>query len=75
MREGMRVKAVIPGGSSVPPLRADQIDTPLDFESMNAAGTFLGSGGVIVIDEGTCLVDALLNLDPLGAVDPPDAKA
>jgi len=34
----------------------------LDYESMNAAGTFLGSGGVIVIDDRTCLVDALLNI-------------
>jgi NADH-quinone oxidoreductase subunit F len=62
MRDGFTLKAVIPGGSSVPPLRADQIETPLDFESMNAVGTFLGSGGVIVIDDRTCLVDTLLNI-------------
>jgi NADH-quinone oxidoreductase subunit F len=62
MRDGLKVKAIIPGGSSVPPLRAEDIDTPLDFESMNAKGTFLGSGAVIVIDDRTCMVDALLNL-------------
>ncbi len=62
MRDGMKVKAVIPGGSSVPPLPASLLDTPLDFESMNAAGTFLGSGGVIVIDDRSCLVDSLWNL-------------
>jgi len=62
MRDGMKIKAVIPGGSSVPPLPASMLDTGLDFESMNAAGTFLGSGGVIVIDDRTCLVDALLNI-------------
>ncbi|MBI1798585.1 MAG: NADH-quinone oxidoreductase subunit NuoF [Candidatus Eisenbacteria bacterium] len=62
MRDGMKVKAVIPGGSSVPLLPASLLDTGLDFESMNAAGTFLGSGGVIVIDEGTCMVDALWNI-------------
>jgi NADH-quinone oxidoreductase subunit F len=62
MRYGMTLKAVIPGGSSVPPLPARLLDTPLDFESMNEAGTFLGSGGVIVIDEQTCMVDALWNL-------------
>jgi len=62
MRHGLKLKAVIPGGSSVPPLTADLLDTPLDFESMNAAGTFLGSGGVIVIDEQTCMVDSLWNL-------------
>jgi NADH-quinone oxidoreductase subunit F len=62
MRDGLKVKAVIPGGSSVPPLPASLLDTGLDFESMNAAGTFLGSGAVIVIDDQTCLVDALLNI-------------
>ena len=62
LRDGFRVKAVIPGGSSVPPLPASLLDTPLDFESMNAAGTFLGSGGVNVIDERTCMVDSLWNL-------------
>lgn len=62
MRDGMKLKAVIPGGSSVPMLPASQIDTGLDYESMNAVGTFLGSGGVIVIDDQTCIVDALYNV-------------
>jgi NADH-quinone oxidoreductase subunit F len=62
MREGMKVKAVIPGGSSVPLLPASMLGTGLDFESMAAAGTLLGSGGVIVIDEETCIVDALYNI-------------
>jgi NADH-quinone oxidoreductase subunit F len=62
MRDGMTLQAVIPGGSSVPPLPASQLDTPMDFESMADAGTMLGSGGVIVIDGETCMVDALRNL-------------
>ena len=62
MRPGFKLKAVIPGGSSVPLLPASQVDTGLDYESMSAVGTFLGSGGVIVIDEGTCIVDALWNI-------------
>ena len=62
MLDGFRVKAVIPGGSSVPPLPASMLDTGLDFESMVAAGTLLGSGGVIVIDDRTCIVDALYNI-------------
>ena len=62
MRDGFKLKAVIPGGSSVPPLPASLLDTGLDYESMNAAGTYLGSGGVIVIDDRTCLVDALWNI-------------
>ena len=62
MRDGLKVKAVIPGGSSVPMMPASQLDTALDYESLNAVGTFLGSGGVIVIDDQTCVVDALWNM-------------
>jgi len=62
MVTGLQLKAVIPGGSSVPLLPAADLDTPLDYESMNAKGTFLGSGGVIVIDDQTCIVDALWNI-------------
>jgi NADH-quinone oxidoreductase subunit F len=62
MRAGYRLKAVIPGGSSVPWLGPDQLATPLDFESVQAAGSLLGSGGAIVIDDGVCAVDAGLNL-------------
>ena len=50
------LKAVIPGGSSTPILLPDQIDTPLDFESVAAAGSMLGSGAVIVIHQDTCMV-------------------
>jgi NADH-quinone oxidoreductase subunit F len=62
MRDGYQLKAVIPGGSSVPVLPASLVQTPLDFESMADAGSMLGSGGVIVIDDGTCIVDALYNI-------------
>ncbi len=62
MRDGMKLKAIIPGGSSVPMMPASDLDTPLDYESMNAKGTFLGSGAVIVIDEETCIVDAMYNV-------------
>ena len=54
--DGHKLKAVIPGGSSVPVLSADEIDTALDFDSMAAAGSMLGSGAVIVIDERCCMV-------------------
>ncbi|HYE26393.1 MAG TPA: NADH-quinone oxidoreductase subunit NuoF [Clostridia bacterium] len=53
---GRNLKAVVPGGSSVPCLTADEIDVALDFDSMMKAGTFLGSGGVVVIDDATCIV-------------------
>jgi NADH-quinone oxidoreductase subunit F len=50
------LKAIIPGGSSVPVLTADQVDTKLDFDSMAQAGTMLGSGAVIVMDDRCCMV-------------------
>ncbi len=53
---GHALKAVIPGGSSVPVLTAAEIDTPLDFDSMATAGSMLGSGAVIVIDDRCCMV-------------------
>ncbi|MGH3029543.1 MAG: NADH-quinone oxidoreductase subunit NuoF [Gaiellaceae bacterium] len=54
--DGRELKAIIPGGSSVPVLGADEVDTPLDFDAMAEAGTMLGSGGVIVIDDRCCMV-------------------
>jgi NADH-quinone oxidoreductase subunit F len=62
VRDGKRVKAITPGGSSAPLLGADKLDTPLDFESIAAAGSMLGSGGVIVFDEDTCIVGAVLRM-------------
>jgi len=53
---GHALKAVIPGGSSVPVLTASEIDTALDFDSMAKAGSMLGSGAVIAIDERCCMV-------------------
>jgi NADH-quinone oxidoreductase subunit F len=54
--DGRELKAVIPGGSSVQVLTADQIDTPLDSGSMAEAGSSIGSGAVIVIDDRCCMV-------------------
>jgi NADH-quinone oxidoreductase subunit F len=62
MLGGRKLKAVIPGGSSVPVLTAAEADVAMDFESLAVKGTMLGSGGVIVMDETTCMVDALWNL-------------
>jgi NADH-quinone oxidoreductase subunit F len=55
---GRAIKCVIPGGSSVPLLTAEQLDTPMDFESVARAGSLLGSGGVVVMDDSTCIVHA-----------------
>ncbi len=56
------IKGIIPGGSSMPIMTPDQIDTPADFDSIRAAGSFLGSAGLIVFNDQTCIVNALLNL-------------
>ena len=58
MRDGRQLKAIVPGGSSVPVLTADQIDVALDFDSVAKAGSMLGSAGVIVMDDSTCMVKA-----------------
>jgi NADH-quinone oxidoreductase subunit F len=60
---GRKLKGVIPGGASMPVFRADEIDgVSLDYESVQAAGSLLGSGGVIVMDETTCMVRAAWNI-------------
>ena len=56
MRDHRAFKAVIPGGASAPMMPAADLDTPLDFESIAAKGSMLGSAGVIVMDESTCMV-------------------
>ncbi len=62
LKEGKELKGVIPGGSSMPVLLPDQIDVPLDFESLRKAGTMAGSGGVIVLDDSVDIVEATLNV-------------
>jgi NADH-quinone oxidoreductase subunit F len=57
VRGGKKLKAVIPGGSSCPLLKAEEIDIPMDYDSVAKAGSMLGSGGMVVIDEETCMVD------------------
>src|SRR5437773_4031431 len=53
---GRAIKAVFPGGPSFSMLTADQLDTPMDFETLKKAGSGLGSAGVIVVDAQTCMV-------------------
>ena len=62
IRDGRALKAVIPGGSSVPLLLPDQIDIPASFDGIAKAGSLLGSAGVIVMDDSTCMVWAAQNL-------------
>lgn len=63
VRNGHKLKAVIPGGSSVPVLPADIImETDMDYDSLSKAGSMLGAGSVIVMDDSTCMVGALARL-------------
>jgi NADH-quinone oxidoreductase subunit F len=62
VRDGKRVKAWTPGGSSTPYLTADHLETPMDFESIQAAGSLLGTGAMIVLDERDCVVGATLRM-------------
>jgi NADH-quinone oxidoreductase subunit F len=60
IKDGKQLKAVVPGGSSCPVLKADEIDVGLDFDQMGKAGTMLGSGGIVVLDETVSIVEFAL---------------
>ena len=63
VRTGRKLKAVIPGGSSAPVLPADVImDCTMDYDSISKAGSMLGSGAVIVMDDSRCMVKSLQRL-------------
>ena len=62
MQDGKKLKAVIPGGLSAPVLREDEIDVPMDCESLSAAGSMLGSGAIIVIDQATPMLQVLVKM-------------
>jgi NADH:ubiquinone oxidoreductase subunit F (NADH-binding) len=53
---GRDLKAVVPGGSSTPVLLPSEIDVAMDFDSVGKTGSMLGSGGVVVLDDTTCIV-------------------
>jgi NADH-quinone oxidoreductase subunit F len=54
--EGRSIKCFFPGGSSSPVLTADDLDVPYDFDSMAKAGSMMGSGSIIVVDDATPIV-------------------
>ena len=59
---GKTLKAWTPGGSSTPFLTADHVDVGLDFESIAEAGSLLGTGAVMVMDQDDCIVEAARRL-------------
>jgi NADH-quinone oxidoreductase subunit F len=62
VRDGRKLKAIIPGGSSVPILMPDQLDVQASFDAIQNAGSLLGSAAIIVLDDTTCMVWLAENL-------------
>lgn len=63
IKGGKKLKAVIPGGASTPVMTLKQVEqATLDYEALRSLGTSLGTGGMIIMDEDTCMVEALHNL-------------
>jgi len=62
VRGGKKLKAVIPGGSSCPILKADECDIAMDYDTVAKAGSMLGSGGMVVLDEDTDMVKVALRI-------------
>jgi len=60
--KGRALKAIVPGGSSCPVLKADECDIPMDYDSLAKAGSMLGSGGMVVLDETTDMVKFLARI-------------
>jgi NADH-quinone oxidoreductase subunit F len=63
VKGGRPLKAVIPGGTSMPPLTEKDLDIMLDFDAIRAAGTFLGAGGMIVLDDSVDAADVTFNIE------------
>jgi NADH-quinone oxidoreductase subunit F len=62
MRPGSRFKACLPGGASTPFFTAEHWQVPMDFDPVAKAGSRLGTAGIVVFDQDTCMVAATLNL-------------
>jgi len=62
LANGRKVKAVYPGGPSFSMVGPEDLDLAMDFDSLKKAGTGLGSAGVIVVDDATCMVGQTLHL-------------
>ena len=62
MKDGFRLRGIIPGGASTDFLLEDNLDLEMDFDSCMKAGSRLGTGTMIVLDDRTCPVGLVLNL-------------
>ncbi len=59
---GRKLKAVVPGGSSCPLLKASECDIPMDYDTLAKVGSMLGSGGMVVMDETTDMARVALRI-------------
>jgi len=62
IKDGRKLKAILPGGVSTPMLTPEHLDVPMAFETLPKVGSMLGTGAVIVMDESTCIVNAVLHM-------------
>jgi NADH-quinone oxidoreductase subunit F len=63
MKDGYKVRAIIPGGASTEFLLPEQMDIKMDFESLRKAGSRLGTGTLIILDDHTCPIGMLHNIE------------
>jgi NADH-quinone oxidoreductase subunit F len=63
MKAGYQFKGVLPGGGSTDFLTEEHMDVPMDYKSVNAAGSRLGTGTLIILDDKTCPVGMVRNLE------------
>ncbi len=62
VRNGHKIKAIIPGGASTSMLTPEHLDIPMAFETLPKVGSMLGTGAVIVIDETVCILKVLMHI-------------
>ncbi|MCG6943702.1 MAG: NADH-quinone oxidoreductase subunit NuoF [Thiohalocapsa sp.] len=63
MRDGYRFRGLLPGGASTDFIVAEHLDLPLDFSGLSKAGSRLGTGTMIILDDHTCPVGMCLNME------------
>lgn len=63
MKDGYKFRAALPGGASTEFLLEKHLDTPMDYSSMAKLSTFMGTGTMIVLDDQTCPIGMMLNLE------------
>lgn len=62
MQDGYKLRGLLPGGASTDFLVPEHLDTPMDFDSVGKVGSRMGTGTMIILDDKTCPVGAVLNL-------------